>query len=360
MSAPLTNQNSALSTSTLLNTEPRTLNPLSEKRLLANRANALKSTGPRTLEGKARSALNSLKHGLTASTPIKPGEDPAEFNLFQDGMLEELNPLTVEQFNRAQALIEVSWKLHRYRITEAIVLQKDADSRTAYALRDWERRCEQIRNENYAKRRVDKAPMPEKPSHQYTADELLALSFFAEGARSPLQLLDRYRSSLLRQLSKLTREYRELQKQPNEPTGDSTAGVSPASAADVPPTDDGPQTTDNEPLTSAPQNEATGLSTAGVSPASAASDVPSTDDAALITDNEPLTTAPQNEATPSPATDPNPLATDNRQLATPQQNEPTAPLPPLLNPEPRPLTPVVQIEPAELAATGSPDASQAP
>ena len=42
--------------------------PVSPKQLAANRANASHSTGPRTPEGKARSAQNSRKHGFTGST----------------------------------------------------------------------------------------------------------------------------------------------------------------------------------------------------------------------------------------------------------------------------------------------------
>ena len=37
--------------------------PLSDRELAARRANAQRSTGPRTAHGKARSRLNALKHG---------------------------------------------------------------------------------------------------------------------------------------------------------------------------------------------------------------------------------------------------------------------------------------------------------
>ncbi|MBZ5580393.1 MAG: hypothetical protein LAP40_27890 [Acidobacteriia bacterium] len=42
--------------------------PISDQQRAANRANAQRSTGPRTPEGKSRSAQNARKHGFTAST----------------------------------------------------------------------------------------------------------------------------------------------------------------------------------------------------------------------------------------------------------------------------------------------------
>jgi len=63
--------------------------PPSEAKLRANRANALKSTGPRTPEGKRRSARNALTHGLTARDITALGE------------AYEALPSTVEQFTES-------------------------------------------------------------------------------------------------------------------------------------------------------------------------------------------------------------------------------------------------------------------
>jgi hypothetical protein len=47
---------------------PNSQSTVSPEQLAANRANAAKSTGPRSPEGKTRSARNARKHGFTAST----------------------------------------------------------------------------------------------------------------------------------------------------------------------------------------------------------------------------------------------------------------------------------------------------
>ena len=58
----------------------------------ANRSNARKSTGPRTPQGKAAASQNAVKHGLLAEQVVIHGEDPAQFDLYREGMLAELAP----------------------------------------------------------------------------------------------------------------------------------------------------------------------------------------------------------------------------------------------------------------------------
>ena len=48
--------------------------------ITANRANAQKSTGPRSAEGKSASRFNALKHGIDAASIVIPGEDPADYD----------------------------------------------------------------------------------------------------------------------------------------------------------------------------------------------------------------------------------------------------------------------------------------
>ena len=51
----------------------------SERQLAANRLNAQKSTGPRTLEGKARASQNAFKTGVHAESQIIRGETAEAF-----------------------------------------------------------------------------------------------------------------------------------------------------------------------------------------------------------------------------------------------------------------------------------------
>jgi hypothetical protein len=79
----------------------------------ANRSNAQKSTGPRTAEGKAAASRNAVKHGLLAEQVVIHGEDPAEFDLYREGMLTELAPEGVVEAMLAERAVSLAWRLRR-------------------------------------------------------------------------------------------------------------------------------------------------------------------------------------------------------------------------------------------------------
>jgi hypothetical protein len=56
---------------------------ISVEKLVANKANAQKSTGPQSSEGKLRSAKNALKHGLGAQSS-NPSQNPSLLNHFPE------------------------------------------------------------------------------------------------------------------------------------------------------------------------------------------------------------------------------------------------------------------------------------
>jgi hypothetical protein len=79
----------------------------------ANRSNAQKSTGPRTAEGKEKASQNAVKHGLLAKEAVIQGEDPAEFEMYRDGMLRTLAPVGPVEMMLAERIVGLSWRLKR-------------------------------------------------------------------------------------------------------------------------------------------------------------------------------------------------------------------------------------------------------
>ena len=85
----------------------------SEKQLAANRRNALRSTGPKTAEGKERSSRNNLRHGLTGHITVLPSEDREAHDCFVGALLDSLNPETLLERQLAQSIAEDTWRLNR-------------------------------------------------------------------------------------------------------------------------------------------------------------------------------------------------------------------------------------------------------
>jgi len=84
-----------------------------EAQINANRRNAQKSTGPRTAEGKRAVSQNAVKHGLFAREAVIKCEDPAEFELHREALLDELRPVGAIESMLAERIVSLSWRLQR-------------------------------------------------------------------------------------------------------------------------------------------------------------------------------------------------------------------------------------------------------
>ena len=95
----------------------------SEKQVMANRANAKRSTGPRTKTGKSLSCINAYKHGLTAQTIVIHGEDPEEFNLLRAKLEDEFKPRPGMESELVERLAACMWRMRRIPVFEASLIE---------------------------------------------------------------------------------------------------------------------------------------------------------------------------------------------------------------------------------------------
>jgi hypothetical protein len=93
---------------------PRAAVEISNARAAASRKNGAKSRGPRTEEGKAKSAQNALRHGLRAQKYlVLPEEDAAEFAALEAALVAELAPVGALQTVLARRVAVAAWRLAR-------------------------------------------------------------------------------------------------------------------------------------------------------------------------------------------------------------------------------------------------------
>ena len=86
---------------------------ISEARKAAARANGAKSRGPITPEGKARSSMNGLTHGLTMKALLLPEECPEAAQKLLDAYAAELNPEGMIECDLVLSLAFYRWQLIR-------------------------------------------------------------------------------------------------------------------------------------------------------------------------------------------------------------------------------------------------------
>jgi hypothetical protein len=98
-------------------TSPR---PRSPAQIEAARRNGARSKGPVTAEGKARSARNALKHGLSAIKHlVLDDEDETELEALTRSLMDEIGPTSEVEGRIVQRLAAAFWKGERAERLEA-------------------------------------------------------------------------------------------------------------------------------------------------------------------------------------------------------------------------------------------------
>jgi hypothetical protein len=104
----------------------------SKAQIDANRRNARRATGPRTLEGKAIASQNAVKHGLTAQSVLVSGgdcqENPAEFQIVCDAVYDGLRPEGPLEEMLADRIAIGFWRKRRAWRYESAEIRRHGDN----------------------------------------------------------------------------------------------------------------------------------------------------------------------------------------------------------------------------------------
>jgi hypothetical protein len=106
--------------------------------IAANRANAQRSTGPRTGAGKAAAARNARKHGLFAKEVLAMGESAARFAELRQGVREALVPEGELEDALCARIVGCLWRLRRIaRLESSMVGNEDGLHPASLLERGW-------------------------------------------------------------------------------------------------------------------------------------------------------------------------------------------------------------------------------
>jgi hypothetical protein len=180
----------------------------SDKQRAASRANGAKSKGPVSVEGRARSSQNSLRHGLSSKIVVLPHENRDAFEAVRDSYMDDFQPANQSQHDLVETMAAARWRLNRLVETEAKIIEKEM----------------LLHDDDMEKEFAD---MIQVEKLAWTIDHLA-------NQTKTLQLLIRYEGSLNRSYERAYKQLQQMQKdyppQQNEPEPAPLAVLPPVSA----------------------------------------------------------------------------------------------------------------------------------
>jgi hypothetical protein len=185
-----------------LASKKRKRGPTSERQREANRANAAKSTGPKTDEGKAISALNALQHGVCSEAAILPGESELELEFLTAELAEDYQPRGAIEKLLVGRLASITWKLRRLGMAEM-----DAGYQSQFRRREiFDEQMELMKILPMAK---PPKSMPDEESQGY---EIFADDFRENGKPGRLQQITQLEMKLNGQMLAVIRQLVQMKK----------------------------------------------------------------------------------------------------------------------------------------------------
>jgi hypothetical protein len=179
--------------------------PSSARRIAANRANAQKSTGPKSLAGKARAALNAFRHGLATKRILVHGEEAAEFEQTRASMLDHYQPIGPEQTDLFDDMFSAFWRMHRAQYLEQAIFALVMESQEHWS-KGWDAIARLQRGSDDEKREIAE-------ELEVDLDEGLNRAAQAfKGQSDVFQTLSQYEARLSRQYLRFRKELRTLQE----------------------------------------------------------------------------------------------------------------------------------------------------
>ena len=199
----------------------------SRKQVAANRRNAKKSTGPRTLKGKAKSSGNALKHGILAEHTVGPGESRERFEAFRGRIVGSLQPVEGIEALLASRVVDCAWRLRRVLRFQHKTLDRTLDELVAEAVEQAERAEFTQRVDERVKKVMVDGSVPDGVYQQVENEveaEVAEVSVEAEDLEEPpepldafwacfdrVEVLSRYETTLERRMVKALHELQRLQ-----------------------------------------------------------------------------------------------------------------------------------------------------
>ena len=193
------------------------------KQVQANRRNALKSTGPKTPEGKAAVRLNANKHGLRSQEVLLPGEDEEALKRLDENLRAELQPVGELENLLVDGITAAHWRLRRLRRVEAGVfaweLYGELTERTQQEARTYKSNLvtkigdsmDTITNEQKHQEALSKA-QEMKQAQQEAETATLGRTFIRDADQAnAFSKLSRYETAIWQSLYKAFHELQRLQ-----------------------------------------------------------------------------------------------------------------------------------------------------